>query len=211
VLEDSPFLALIAIDRRNQREEDYETKLRKRSRRFAARNTPVAAIEAEITNFYGKYTERADKIRHTDPEPKTSANRRRKIVLSFVPWRRGSGTNAAAVCVVSADTETHMTKPLQPVPEDNKSHKGPGSEPEVALDTTKAPATTKNTTSQNRATTAIWCRNEQPEERVGRSTYLRHRRRQTHERNSSAVIASEAKQSRSHEARLDCSSLAPRK
>ena len=28
-------------------------------------------------------------------------------------------------------------KPIQPVPEDNKSHKGPGSEPEVALDTTK--------------------------------------------------------------------------
>ena len=30
-----------------------------------------------------------------------------------------------------------MTKTSQPVPEDNKSHKGPGSEPEVALDTTR--------------------------------------------------------------------------
>ena len=30
-----------------------------------------------------------------------------------------------------------MTKTIQPVPEDNKSHKGPGSAPEVALDTTK--------------------------------------------------------------------------
>jgi hypothetical protein len=29
------------------------------------------------------------------------------------------------------------SKPIQPVPEDNKSHKGPGSAPEVPLDTTK--------------------------------------------------------------------------
>jgi hypothetical protein len=38
-----------------------------------------------------------------------------------------------------ADRRPRMTKtkPIQPVPEDNKSHKGPGSEPEVALDTTK--------------------------------------------------------------------------
>lgn len=30
-----------------------------------------------------------------------------------------------------------MTKPIQPVPEDNKSHKGPGSTPPVETDTTK--------------------------------------------------------------------------
>ena len=30
-----------------------------------------------------------------------------------------------------------MTKPVQPVPDDNKSHKGPGSAPEVETDTTK--------------------------------------------------------------------------
>jgi hypothetical protein len=35
------------------------------------------------------------------------------------------------------DRRPRMTKTIQPVPEDNKSHKGPGSEPEVALDTTK--------------------------------------------------------------------------
>ena len=30
-----------------------------------------------------------------------------------------------------------MTKPIQPIPEDNKSHKGPGSNPQVEKDTTK--------------------------------------------------------------------------
>ena len=30
-----------------------------------------------------------------------------------------------------------VTKPVQPVPEDNQSHKGPGSAPNVPLDTTK--------------------------------------------------------------------------
>ena len=29
------------------------------------------------------------------------------------------------------------TKPIPPVPEDNRSHKGPGSAPKVPLDTTK--------------------------------------------------------------------------
>ena len=29
------------------------------------------------------------------------------------------------------------TKPIKPVPEDNQSHKGPGSAPNVPLDTTK--------------------------------------------------------------------------
>jgi hypothetical protein len=32
---------------------------------------------------------------------------------------------------------TPQKKTITPVPEDNKSHKGPGSAPEVALDTTK--------------------------------------------------------------------------
>ena len=30
-----------------------------------------------------------------------------------------------------------MTKTIQPVPEDNRSHKGPGSAPKVEIDTTK--------------------------------------------------------------------------
>ena len=30
-----------------------------------------------------------------------------------------------------------MTKHIQPVPDDNRSHKGAGSEPKVSLDTTK--------------------------------------------------------------------------
>lgn len=30
-----------------------------------------------------------------------------------------------------------MTKTLQPVPENNRSHSGPGSTPDVAIDTTK--------------------------------------------------------------------------
>jgi len=34
-------------------------------------------------------------------------------------------------------------KPIKPVPEDNQSHKGPGSAPDVPVDTTKATATTK--------------------------------------------------------------------
>jgi hypothetical protein len=32
---------------------------------------------------------------------------------------------------------TKTSKPIPPVPEDNKSHKGPGSEPDVPLDTTR--------------------------------------------------------------------------
>jgi len=34
-------------------------------------------------------------------------------------------------------TETMMTKTIPPVPQDNQSHKGPGSAPSVPLDTTK--------------------------------------------------------------------------
>ena len=37
----------------------------------------------------------------------------------------------------SLKTETMMTKTTPPIPEDNKSHKGPGSAPSVPLDTTK--------------------------------------------------------------------------
>jgi hypothetical protein len=40
-------------------------------------------------------------------------------------------------CFVPLITETMMTKPVPPVPEDNQSHKGPGSAPDVPLDTTK--------------------------------------------------------------------------
>ena len=32
---------------------------------------------------------------------------------------------------------TKTSKQIPPVPEENKSHKGPGSEPEVRIDTTK--------------------------------------------------------------------------
>ena len=34
-------------------------------------------------------------------------------------------------------TETRLTKTVPPIPEDNQSHKGPGSAPDVPLDTTK--------------------------------------------------------------------------
>jgi hypothetical protein len=34
-------------------------------------------------------------------------------------------------------TEIMMTKPAPPIPQDNQSHKGPGSAPIVPLDTTK--------------------------------------------------------------------------
>jgi hypothetical protein len=59
---DSPFLALVAIDRRNQREVDYE-KIKKKVATLCDSNTPLAAIEDEIADFYGKYRDRADKIR----------------------------------------------------------------------------------------------------------------------------------------------------
>jgi hypothetical protein len=39
--------------------------------------------------------------------------------------------------VVPDSRRPRMTKTIQPVPEDNKSHKGPGSEPKPPLDTTK--------------------------------------------------------------------------
>jgi hypothetical protein len=47
------------------------------------------------------------------------------------------GTHAPRPALSRTDRRPLMTKTIQPVPEDNKSHKGPGSEPEVALDTTK--------------------------------------------------------------------------
>jgi len=49
---------------------------------------------------------------------------------------------------------TKLKKTIRPVPEDNKSHKGPGSTPEVPVDTTRAIATMKNTTSASRPGTA---------------------------------------------------------
>jgi hypothetical protein len=51
----------------------------------------------------------------------------------------GRSRNARAeACVIRrASRRPRMTKTIQPVPEDNKSHKGPGSEPKIALDTTK--------------------------------------------------------------------------
>jgi hypothetical protein len=51
-----------------------------------------------------------------------------------------------------------MTKTIQPVPEDNKSHKGPGSDPKIPSTPPRATATTKNTISANRGITATWCR-----------------------------------------------------
>jgi len=39
--------------------------------------------------------------------------------------------------ISSLITETMMIKTVPPVPEDNQSHKGPGSAPDVPLDTTK--------------------------------------------------------------------------
>jgi hypothetical protein len=39
--------------------------------------------------------------------------------------------------ILFVDTEIMMTKPVPPVPQDNQSHKGPGSAPNVPLDTTK--------------------------------------------------------------------------
>jgi hypothetical protein len=47
------------------------------------------------------------------------------------------GTRKLRRALSLTDRRPRMTKTIQPVPEDNKSHKGPGSEPEVALDTTK--------------------------------------------------------------------------
>jgi hypothetical protein len=49
------------------------------------------------------------------------------------PERRQPG----ARYLIARTGDPRMTKPIQPVPEDNKSHKGPGSEPKVEIDTTK--------------------------------------------------------------------------
>jgi hypothetical protein len=38
---------------------------------------------------------------------------------------------------LSVSTETMMSKSVPPVPADNQSHKGPGSAPDVPLDTTR--------------------------------------------------------------------------
>ncbi len=56
-------------------------------------------------------------------------------------WSHIPGTPPAGAALSPCVTETMMTKPrtktIQPVPDDNKSHKGPGSTPGVPLDTTK--------------------------------------------------------------------------
>jgi hypothetical protein len=48
-----------------------------------------------------------------------------------------TGTRAPRPALSRERRRPRMTKTIQPVPEDNKSHKGPGSEPKIALDTTK--------------------------------------------------------------------------
>ena len=40
-------------------------------------------------------------------------------------------------CLFQMMTEIMMTKTVPPIPQDNQSHKGPGSAPSVPLDTTK--------------------------------------------------------------------------
>jgi hypothetical protein len=52
----------------------------------------------------------------------------------------GSGrrnARGAPRVIPKAIRRARMTKPIPPVPEDNKSHKGPGSDPRIPLDTTK--------------------------------------------------------------------------
>jgi hypothetical protein len=58
----SPFLALVAIDRRNQHPVDYDPIVDTVAARCEQR-VPLPAIEDEITKFYGDYTKRADTIR----------------------------------------------------------------------------------------------------------------------------------------------------
>jgi hypothetical protein len=51
-----------------------------------------------------------------------------------IAWER---SRRGSRCLFPLITEIMMTKPVPPVPEDNQSHKGPGSAPDVPLDTTK--------------------------------------------------------------------------
>jgi hypothetical protein len=53
------------------------------------------------------------------------------------PSQRRNAIAAARVIPPSKNRRPRMTKTITPVPEDNKCHKGPGSEPQVALDTTR--------------------------------------------------------------------------
>lgn len=50
---------------------------------------------------------------------------------------RNDAARRRVASIHQANTGLIMTKPVQPVPEDNKSHKGPGSAPAVETDTTK--------------------------------------------------------------------------
>ena len=49
----------------------------------------------------------------------------------------GNDPATAGVDSLPLLTEIMMTKPAPPIPQDNQSHKGPGSAPSVPLDTTK--------------------------------------------------------------------------
>jgi hypothetical protein len=55
--------------------------------------------------------------------------------------KRSGTSRAGAAFVFRGQQESPMTKPLTetitPVPDDNRSHKGPGSAPKVPIDTTK--------------------------------------------------------------------------
>ena len=65
-----------------------------------------------------------------------AAGRRRGRSTSSAPGRSGTIPPRPAL-VFPLITEIIMTKSVPPVPEDNQSHKGPGSAPDVPLDTTK--------------------------------------------------------------------------
>ena len=54
--------------------------------------------------------------------------------MPSLPWNDPA---TAGVGFFPLITETMMTKTAPPIPQDNQSHKGPGSAPNVPLDTTK--------------------------------------------------------------------------
>ena len=56
------------------------------------------------------------------------------LLHAIVPGERSRHGDS---CLVPLITETKMTKTPPPIPQDNQSHKGPGSAPNVPLDTTK--------------------------------------------------------------------------
>ena len=62
MFKDSPFLALVAIDRHNQRPKDYEPILDTVA--AACNRKTLATVEDDVAAFYGRYRSRADKIRN---------------------------------------------------------------------------------------------------------------------------------------------------